>query len=213
MNALKVNLLSLFVLALLTQNLRAQDWPQWRGPNRDGHVEKFSLPAAWPDSLKRVWRVEVGAGLSSPVIADGKIYLLTRNGDDEVVSCYRLTDGSRAWQQRYAAPFIPNPQTTFTRFFPLSKGKGPFATPVLHRERLYAIGVDRVLSCFDAKSNNSHCMAYRGLVRDRFKGYREDQNIQKAKIEDNVNGKLGKNSYHWGCSESRLWDPYGVLSC
>jgi outer membrane protein assembly factor BamB len=129
-----------------------QDWPQWRGLQRDGHVQKFSAPAKWPDSLKQVWKVEVGAGLSSPVIANGKIYLLTRDGDDEIVSCYRLADGGRIWQQRYTSPFIPNVQAVITRYFPASQGKGPFATPVIYKDRLYTLGIDRVLSCFDAKS-------------------------------------------------------------
>jgi outer membrane protein assembly factor BamB len=142
----------LFLALLLPQILWGQDWPQWRGPNRDGHVETFAIPAVWPDSLKQVWRVEAGAGLSSPVVADGKIYLLTRDGDDEVVSCYQLADGKRLWQQRYSARFIPNPQAIRPDLFPVSRGKGPFATPVIHAGRLYTLGVDRVLSCFEAQS-------------------------------------------------------------
>lgn len=144
--------LTIVGLLLVAQNLWSQDWPQWRGPDRDGHLNAFTAPTKWPDSLKSIWRVEVGAGLSSPVVADDKIYLLTRDGDDEVVSCYRLADGSRVWQQRYSTPFIPNPQATIPRLFPVSKGKGPFATPVVHAGLLYTLGVDRVLSCFDAKT-------------------------------------------------------------
>lgn len=146
--------LTIFALVLLTQNLWSQDWPQWRGPGRDGHLKAFTAPTTWPDSLKKIWRIEAGAGLASPVVADGKIYLHTRDGDDEVISCYRLSDGSRIWQQRYTTPFIPNPQAVITRFFPASKGKGPFATPVIHRNRLYTLGVDRVLSCFEAKTGD-----------------------------------------------------------
>ncbi|MGH7457201.1 MAG: PQQ-binding-like beta-propeller repeat protein, partial [bacterium] len=154
MNACKMRLIIVSVLMLLTQSLWSQEWPQWRGPERDGHLKAFSAPATWPDSLKKVWSIETGAGLSSPVVSDGKIYLLTRDGDDEVVSCYQIADGRRIWQQRYATPFIPNPQAVITRFFPASKGKGPFATPVVHRNRLYTLGVDRVLSCFDAKTGD-----------------------------------------------------------
>jgi len=152
----KNNLLSSSVVVVLlgASILSAQDWPQWRGPQRDGHVPKFSTPAKWPDSLKQVWKVEVGAGLASPVVAGGKIYLLTRERDDEIVSCYRLGDGSRVWQQRYTSPFIPNVQAVITRYFPASQGKGPFATPVVFKDRLYTLGVDRVLSCFDAKNGD-----------------------------------------------------------
>lgn len=134
---------------LLVQTSSTQTWPQWRGPHRDGHVREFSAPATWPDSLKLAWKIEAGAGLSSPVVADGKVYLITREGDDEIVSSYRLTDGSRIWQQRYTSPFIPNAQAVITRFFPVSQGKGPFATPLIHGDWLFTLGVDRVLSCFD----------------------------------------------------------------
>jgi outer membrane protein assembly factor BamB len=154
MRLFKMNAMSLVVIAFLVQPLYAQDWPQWRGTNRDGHVHEFAAPATWPDSLKLVWKVEAGAGLSSPVVADGKIYLLTRDGDDEIASCYRLNDGSRIWQQRYTTPFIPNPQAVRTELFPVSRGRGPFATPVVHGDRLYTLGVDRVLSCFDAKTGD-----------------------------------------------------------
>jgi len=144
--------LALLIVVLFNHHARAQDWTQWRGPNRDGHVNAFTEPSAWPDSLKSIWRINAGVGLSSPVVANGKIYLLTRDGEDEVVSCYLIADGRRIWQQRYPASFIANPQAIRPDLFPASKGKGPFATPVVHGGRLYTLGVDRVLSCFDAES-------------------------------------------------------------
>ncbi|MGH7494488.1 MAG: PQQ-binding-like beta-propeller repeat protein [bacterium] len=145
----KIQSISGILSLLLVHVSWAQDWPQWRGLHRDGRVQEFSVPAAWPDSLKLVWKIEAGAGLSSPVVADGKVYLITREGDDEIVSSYRLADGGRIWQQRYASPFVPNAQAMSTRHFPASRGKGPFATPIIHGNRLYTLGVDRVLSCFD----------------------------------------------------------------
>ena len=152
MKALRLQSLSLLLLFLATAPLGAQDWPQWRGVHRDGHVQGFSAPAKWPDSLKLVWKIEAGAGLASPLVSEGKIYLITRAGDDEIISCYRLADGGRIWQQRYTSPFIPNAQAVITRYFPASQGKGPFATPIIHGDRLYALGIDRVLSCFDKNS-------------------------------------------------------------
>ncbi len=137
---------------MLASTLHGQTWPQWRGPQRDGHVQDFSLPATWPDSLQRVWRITVGAGLSSPVVAEEKVFLLTREGEDEMAACYNLADGKQVWRQTYISPFIPNPQAVITRYFPSSQGKGPFATPILHKGYLYTLGVDRVLSCFAAKT-------------------------------------------------------------
>ncbi len=86
MRILRLNFIPLFLLLMAELHLCAQDWPQWRGPQRDGHVQEFSAPAKWPDSLKLVWKVATGAGLSSPVVAEGKIYLMTRAGDDKIVS-------------------------------------------------------------------------------------------------------------------------------
>lgn len=140
------------LLILITTPLFSQHWPQWRGAGRDGIVTGFSAPAQWPAQLDTVWRIETGAGLASPVVAGDRVYLHTRDGEDEVVTCYRLVDGSRLWQQRYPAPFLPNPQATNPRLFPASQGKGPFATPVIHEGSLYTLGVDRMLCSFDAET-------------------------------------------------------------
>jgi len=52
MRLFRINLMTLAGTAFLVHSLFAQEWPQWRGPHRDGHVEQFSVPAKWPDSLK-----------------------------------------------------------------------------------------------------------------------------------------------------------------
>lgn len=137
---------------LFASHLFAQNWPQWRGLARDGAATNFVLPATLPDSLHQIWRVPVGAGLASPVVADGKIFLLTREGEEEFVSSYDLANGKLLWQQRYSAPFIPNVQAMSTRLFPASQGRGPFATPLVHQGYVYTLGVDRMLSCFNVKT-------------------------------------------------------------
>src|SRR5437762_11467716 len=62
----------------------AGDWPQWRGPNRDGVVHGVTVPAQWPKTLKEEWKVTVGDGYASPVVSGGKVYVFTRQQDDEV---------------------------------------------------------------------------------------------------------------------------------
>ena len=71
------------VLAALggADHLRAQDWPQWRGPQRDGRAGPTALPTAWPEAPSRSWRVEVGTGHASPLVAGDRIYLHTRRDD------------------------------------------------------------------------------------------------------------------------------------
>jgi len=143
-------LLLLSILLLFGANLYPQDWPQWRGPNRDGSVPNFEVPNVWPDSLQLMWSRPIPAGISSPVLAGDKIYLLTRENDEEVVLCLNSEDGTQIWRQSYPAPFIPNPQAVRPRLFPNSLGNGPFATPLVHDGLLYTLGVTRTFSCFDA---------------------------------------------------------------
>ena len=101
-------------ILLVTVAAWAQDWPQWRGPNRDGisgalsddkRLSPVAVPLKWPEKLKLKWKVNVGEGYSSPVVADGKIYLHTRQGNREVVSCLRTETGQVIWQEGYAAPY------------------------------------------------------------------------------------------------------------
>jgi outer membrane protein assembly factor BamB len=123
----------------------AQDWPQWRGPNRDGIAGAFSEPKVWPEKLKLKWKVKVGEGHSSPVVVGGKIYLHTRQGDREVVSCLQPETGQVIWQEGYAAPYAVNPAA-------VRHGKGVKSTPVVADGRICTFGINGILSCFDAKT-------------------------------------------------------------
>jgi outer membrane protein assembly factor BamB len=123
----------------------AQDWPQWRGPNRDGISGAFSEPRVWPEKLRLKWRVNVGEGHSSPVVADGKIYIHTRQGQREVVSCLRPETGQVIWQEGYPAPYTVNPAAE-------AHGKGVKSTPVVAGGRICTFGTSGILSCFDAKT-------------------------------------------------------------
>ena len=96
MNALRFRstILALFTTVLFTAPCYAQDWPQWRGPNRDGSAP--ALSSQWPKVLKEEWKVTVGLGHSSPVVAGGKIYVFARQGEEETLLCSRCGYGKRA---------------------------------------------------------------------------------------------------------------------
>src|SRR5262245_62143426 len=53
------------------EKLLAQEWPQWRGPNRDAKASGFHAPAAWPKDLSKKWSVPVGNGVATPALVDG----------------------------------------------------------------------------------------------------------------------------------------------
>ena len=124
---------------------QAEDWLQWRGPHRDGVLTAFTEPKVWPEVLKLKWKIPVGTGHSSPVVAAGRVYLHTRQEEREVVSCYDLETGKPVWQETYVVPYTMNPAA-------VQHGKGPKSTPVISDGKLYTLGISGILSCFEIKT-------------------------------------------------------------
>lgn len=124
------------------QPAAAQDWAQWRGPGRDGLVPAANAPASWPDSLHRAWRVEVGEGYSSPVVAGRRAFVHSRRDPDEVVTALDLADGRILWQQKYPAPFQKNQ-------YAVERAKGPHSTPLALDGRLFTLGATGILTAWD----------------------------------------------------------------
>ena len=91
------------VSTLVVPVAAGQEWPQWRGPNRDGAVTSFREPATWPDALTQHWTVEVGLGYATPLLVGDRIYMYTRQGDDEVMVAIDARDGSIIWRTSYPA--------------------------------------------------------------------------------------------------------------
>ncbi len=133
---------ALAVLVLvLAPGLRADDWPQWRGPARDGRAPGLEARTDWPPSLALAWKVTVGEGHSSPVVVGDRVYVFSREGEDEVVRSLDLATGKTAWRQSYAAPYTMNSAAR-------AHGKGPKGTPVVDDGRVCTLGISGILSCF-----------------------------------------------------------------
>ena len=79
--------LGLVVMSVLLTGVlaRAHDWPQWRGPNRDGQSKETGLLKEWPkDGPRRLWQVkDLGSGYSTPSVAGGRLYVMTNKGRSE----------------------------------------------------------------------------------------------------------------------------------
>jgi len=131
------------VLLVAPRLVLADDWPQWRGPQRDGNLAEWVGPKAWPKDLTRRWKVRVGEGHSSPVVAGDRVYIQAREKDEEVIRCLDLRTGEKKWQSRYPAPYTMHSGAT-------AHGKGPKSTPTLSDGRLFTFSIHGVLSCFDA---------------------------------------------------------------
>jgi putative pyrroloquinoline-quinone binding quinoprotein len=119
------------------------DWPQWRGPNRDGTLQAFPEPAAWPEQLTRRWKVEVGAGYATPIVVGNRVYAFSRQQDNEVMRALDADTGKIVWETSYAAPFRMNPATS-------RHGPGPKSTPTYANGRLFTLGISGIVTAFDA---------------------------------------------------------------
>lgn len=128
--------------ALAVSPARGADWPQWRGPNRDGWVPEGSLADSLPQQLTRKWQVTVGTGHSSPVVVGERVYVFSRDDDLETVRCLSLDSGKELWNERYAAPYKVNNAAR-------DHGKGPKSTPIAARGKLVTLGISGILSCWD----------------------------------------------------------------
>ncbi|MFQ5675518.1 MAG: PQQ-binding-like beta-propeller repeat protein [bacterium] len=138
-------ILVFFCFCFFISTVHSQDWSQWRGPNRDGALVASAIPGNWPEELTRVWRVEVGEGHSSPIVRNGKIFIFSRQNDQETVSCIDPGNGKSIWQQSYPAPYKMHPAAT-------GHGKGPKSTPVASNNALVTMGISGILSCYDTEN-------------------------------------------------------------
>ena len=135
------------LVSTLTAHLHAQsgpaDWPQWRGPNRDGVISSFTEPKSWPEKLTRKWKVDVGLGYATPVVIGNRVYMFARQGDEEVLGAFDADTGKVLWRTTYPAAFTISPAAA-------RHEKGPKATPTFADGKLFTLGMTGIVSAFDA---------------------------------------------------------------
>tara|TARA_B100000925_G_scaffold291487_1_gene279751 strand:+ start:140 stop:1381 length:1242 start_codon:yes stop_codon:yes gene_type:complete len=141
-----------FVLALagaLIPVLPAADlvWPGLLGPQRDGWVEHFKIPARWPKQLKKEWSVEVGAGYGTPLVEGQRIYQHARQGEEEVIWCVDLASGKQIWRKSYKNPFKIGGGGE-------RHGKGPKSCPVMADGRLFTLSITGMIHAWDVESGS-----------------------------------------------------------
>lgn len=138
MNQILYRLGCFFLLAASLPPARGGDWPQWRGPARDGTAPAGS-PAitALPKELKPVWKLSIGGGFSSPVLAGGKLAFLDEQDGKEVAHLIDAGSGKEIWQVAYANVFQDE------------WGAGPRSTPLMDGDRLYVQSCDGEFRCLN----------------------------------------------------------------
>ena len=131
------------VLFLLTVSTFSNDWPQWRGPNRNGISEETALLKEWPKGgPKLIWQLkDIGAGFSTPSVVGDRFYLLSNEGlEKEFVAAFAVQDGKRLWAARLGN--VGNPKQNPT--YPAAR-----STPTVEGDVLYALGSDGDLACVE----------------------------------------------------------------
>ena len=137
--------LSLILLLLVQGTAAAADWPQWRGPNRDGTWTESGILSSIPSNGLG----PVGLGYSSPIIKDGMLYLTDVIAEQPIIRertlCFNARSGKRIWMTQHDA-------TPPDWFFNPPQLRGPGATPIIYKDRVYGLSMFSVLKCLDART-------------------------------------------------------------
>lgn len=129
---------ALVLSAFCVTAVRADDWPQFLGPRRDGVSLEKGLIDTWPKSGPAVvWQRNVGEGFSGPVIAGDRLILFHRMGDEEIVECLSASTGKGLWKYPYPTSYQDQ----------LGKGDGPRSTPVIAGDKVITLGAEGTLHC------------------------------------------------------------------
>jgi len=117
-------------------------WPQWRGPRRDGVSDEAGLRTDWAQAPPPVvWKQPIGGGYSSVAVADGRLYTMDKQGNDERVLCLDAGTGKELWAHRYRVDYSALQGYT----------GGPRATPTVAGGRVFTVGATGVFLCLEAK--------------------------------------------------------------
>lgn len=140
-----ISALSIFFAA----SVHGADWPQWRGPTRDGVWSESGILETFPPAgLKVEWRTTAGYGFSSPIVGQGRVYitdcLLKSPNVQARVRCFDEKTGTSLWEFSQDQPF---PEWAFVR----GQEAAPSATPILRDGKVFAPGPNgHSLFCLDA---------------------------------------------------------------
>jgi len=158
-------LLGLVVFSGLSAGVVAQnagpDWPQWRGPRRDGSLTSFAEPKVWPETLTQRWKITVGEGYSTPIVVGSRVYQFSRQAENEVLRAIDASTGKVLWEKSYAAPFEMNSGAR-------RHGPGPKSTPTFADGRLFTLGMSSIVTAWDAETGKELWRKPAGPVQPMF---------------------------------------------
>ena len=160
MNASSRTAVAAFILTFAAA-ATAADFPQWRGPKRDGISPEKGLLKQWPEGgPKLLWQAKgAGGGYSTPAVAGERLYLMGNRGmDEEFVQARSVADGKEAWTVRVGKVGNPDQRPAYP---------GSRSTPTVDGDALYALGSDGDLVCLESASGKER---WRKSLRKDFGG-------------------------------------------
>ncbi|MDR2231503.1 MAG: PQQ-binding-like beta-propeller repeat protein [Tannerella sp.] len=135
-------IVSVAMLAVSGMEIKAQDWPQYLGPNRNHTSPQKGLLRSWPESGPEVlWSTDVIKGFGGPVVKAGKVYLLDRNDETgDIMRCFDLQTGKELWKYAYDSPGEVQ--------YPGSR-----SVPIVDDRHVYSVGPNGDLYCIDLQTH------------------------------------------------------------
>ncbi len=134
--------LAICIVVFCSTLMSAQDWPQWRGLNRDA-ITDFDVPTEWPESLLKNWTVVVGDGVSSPSVQGDKVFVMAFQDGNEVMRCLDIKSGKELWKDEYPAQPASGPASGFP---------GTRSSPAVAAGKVVTMGVNGTISCWDVET-------------------------------------------------------------
>jgi outer membrane protein assembly factor BamB len=127
-------------------SVTAADWPEFRGPQRDGVIRGVTIATDWDTNPPRlVWRQPIGPAWSSVIVVGDRLFTQEQRGEQETVVCYDAAKGKEIWVHEDPV-----------RFWETVSGAGPRATPTFAGGRVFTLGARGLLNCLDAATGQCH---------------------------------------------------------
>lgn len=164
-------------------NSQGLDWPQWRGPNRDGFSSEKDLAESWPEKGPEVhWRIPVGEGYSGVAVSNGLLFSMWDEAESQYLFCMDARNGKEIWRLKIGNSFKDG------------WGNGPRSTPVVDNTMVYvtsAHGRLLAVNVSDGKALWSHDLPteFGGRIPDH--GYSSSPLVEGDKLFVEVGGKEG----------------------
>jgi len=129
---------ALLALHVATGVAASDDWPWFLGPEHTGVVSETNLHLTWSETEPSlVWKQRIGTGYSAPSVLGNRLVVHHRQGNQEIISCRNVNDGSEIWKHAYSSDFED----------PYGYNNGPRCSPVLIANRCFTLGAGGILTC------------------------------------------------------------------